>query len=139
MLSTVGETAEADTSTTAATAAIATVTMTPPARSPKVEEEAEEEEEEEGMVREEEGEMEDMEEVGEEEEEDKEVKRIFRMADDPQYSEAVAKTRNHSISVMESAAEKGKEEECKYIIFLVMYCVSQQPMRTYMKRREAIC
>jgi hypothetical protein len=110
MLSTVGETAEADTVPTAniITAAVA---MPPPARSPKVEEEEEEEveEEEEGMVmREEEGE--DMEEV-EEEEEDKEVKRIFRMADDPQYSEAVAKTRNHSISVMESAAEKGKEEE----------------------------
>ena len=44
----------------------------------------------------------------EEEDEDKEVTRIFRMADDPQYSEAVTKTRNHSISVMESAADKGR-------------------------------
>jgi hypothetical protein len=48
-------------------------------------------------------------EVGEEEEEDedKEVTRIFRMADDLQYSEAISKTRNHSISVMESA-DKGR-------------------------------
>jgi hypothetical protein len=83
MLSTVGETAEAE-------------------QQPKVEEG-----EEEGVGEQ----LEDMVEVEvveeEEEDEDKEVTRIFRMADDLQYSEAISKTRNHSISVMESA-DKGR-------------------------------
>jgi hypothetical protein len=77
MLSTVGETAEAE-------------------QQPKVEEG----EQLEDMV-----EVEVVEE--EDEDEDKEVTRIFRMADDLQYSEAISKTRNHSISVMESA-DKGR-------------------------------
>ena len=86
MLSTVGETVEAE------------------QQHPKVEE-VQEEMEDEVMVEEEE--LVEVEVVEEEEEEDKEVTRIFRMADDPQYSEAVTKTRNHSISVMESA-DKGE-------------------------------
>ena len=106
MLSTVGETVEADSNNSNSS--------TLPPRSPTVEE-GEEEEEEEGQEVEvasvlvvEEDQEEEEDEEQEEEDEDKEVTRIFRMADDPQYSEAVTKTRNHSISVMESAADKGR-------------------------------
>ena len=103
MLSTVGETVEADSNNRNSS--------TLPPRSPTVEEGEEEEGQEvevaSVLVVEEEQEEEEDEEL-EEEDEDKEVTRIFRMADDPQYSEAVTKTRNHSISVMESAADKGR-------------------------------
>jgi hypothetical protein len=83
----------------------------------EVEEEAEEDqlmaEEEEVQLVEAEVEQEE-----EEEEEDQEVTRIFRMADDPQYSEAVTKTRNHSISVMESA-DKGRQSSTPVLLTYV--------------------
>ena len=102
MLSTVGETVEADSNNSNSS--------TLPPRSPTVEEGEEEEGQEvevASVLVVEEDQEEEEDEEQEEEDEDKEVTRIFRMADDPQYSEAVTKTRNHSISVMESAADTG--------------------------------